>query len=322
MIVALMLNKDNFDKYASKPPDRWELFHLGNAELDVRKVLETKADVLTVDAITKVDMDIIGNMPSLKLIQSQGVAFNAINLNAARDAGIFVCNNPGINAQAVAEHTILLILSLLKNYSRYESMVYDGKQMDAKTECFANGLPELGSLTVGIVGLGAIGSALGERLKAFGCRLLYHSRTPKPEYGIEYAPLEKLYAESDIVSLHAPVSDDTANMINEKSLSLFKNGALLINTARGELIDNAAVVRALVSGKLGGFGADTLSPEPVLEDNPFLIALPKELRRRVALSPHVAGISAGTFIRAYDHIFKNIEAIERGQRPDAIVNGL
>ncbi|NLB28848.1 MAG: hypothetical protein GX823_01255 [Clostridiales bacterium] len=322
MKVALLINRDNFEKYSPKAPPEWEIIHMGNGAPDAEKVLSTGADVLVVDAVMKIGREIIGKMPSLKLIHSQGVAFNAIDLAAARDAGICVCNNPGINASAVAEQAVLLILSLLRNYSRYEAMVFEGRQMEAKTECFREGLPELGDLTVGIVGLGAIGAALAERLKAFGCRLLYYSRREKPGCGLEYVALEKLYASCDIVSLHVPVSPETENMIDAQSLPLFKKGALLINTARGELVDHSAVLGALTSGQLGGFGTDTLSPEPVLADNPFLAALPAALRSRVALSPHIGGITAGCFARAYAHIFSNIAAVEKGERPDSVVSGL
>ena len=322
MKIALLINRDNFEKYAAKAPPEWELIHMGNGVPDADAVIATAAEVLVADAVMKIGSDIIGNMPTLKLIHSQGVAYNGIDLAAARDADIFVCNNPGINAQPVAEQTLLLILSLLKNYSRFEAMVYDGRQMEAKSECFRDGLPELCGMTVGLVGLGAIGSALAERLRAFGCRLLYYSRTQKPDCGIEYAPLDELYARSDIVSLHVPVTPETENMINALSLSGFKNGALLINTARGELTDYPAVLDALSSGQLGGFGTDTLSPEPVLSDNPFLTALPESLRHRVALSPHIAGITAGSFVRTYAHIFRNIAALQNGQRPDSIVNGI
>jgi len=268
----------------------------------------------------KIGTEIIGRLPNLKLIHSQGVAYNQIDLEAARAAGVYVCNNPGINAAAVAEQTILLILALLRHYSDFSEMTYTGRQMEAKTSCFENGLTELGSLTVGLVGLGAIGLETAARLKAFGSDIQYYSRTPKPESGLKYVSLDELYATSDIVSLHVPVSAETTNMINKSSLAKFKKGAMLINTARGELVDNAAVIEALQSGTLGYFGTDTLAPEPVLADNPFIKALPAALRSRAALSPHVAGITAGCFMRAYKHIFDNISAVERGEKPDSIVN--
>ena len=119
-----------------------------------------------------------------------------------------------------------------------------------------------------------------------------------------------------------PVTPATENMINDETLKQFKRGALLINTARGELVDHEAAARAIVSGQLGGFGADTLAPEPVEADNPFMAALPAEYRDRVALSPHIAGITAGCFTRAYENIFTNISAVSRGERPRCIVNGI
>ena len=322
MKAALLVNRENFETYAPSVPEDWTLVHLGSGVPDAQKVIATGADVLVVDAIMRIGPDIIGHMPNLKMIHSQGVAYNGIDLKAAADAGVYVCNNAGVNAQAVAEQTILLILALLRNFRVFEDMTYTGHQMQAKTSCFKNGLPELGSMRVGIVGLGAIGQATSERLKAFGCRLSYYSRTPKPECGIEYLPLDELYAKSDIVSLHVPVTPQTENMINDEALLKFKRGAMLINTARGELVDHRAVVRALVSGQLGSFGADTLAPEPVLQDNPFLTSLPEQYRERVALSPHVAGITAGCFIRAYENVYANIGAIGRGQRPSCIVNGI
>ena len=322
MKAALLINRDNFEMYARPAPEDWELIHMGSGTPDAEKVIATDADVLVVDAIMKIGPEIIEHMPNLKMVHSQGVAYNGIDLQAAAQKGIFVCNNAGVNAQAVAEQTILLILALLRHFKTYEDMTYTGRQMEAKTACFKNGLTELGALRVGIVGLGAIGTATAERLKAFGCKLCYYSRTEKPESGIDYLPLDELYATSDIVSLHVPVMPETENMITDATLSKFKHGAMLINTARGGLVDHQAIVRAIQSGQLGSFGADTLAPEPVLADNPFLTALPEALRERVALSPHVGGITAGCFIRAYENVFSNIAAVERCERPNCIVNGI
>jgi lactate dehydrogenase-like 2-hydroxyacid dehydrogenase len=250
------------------------------------------------------------------------VAYNAIDLAAAARAGVYVCNNAGVNARAVAEQAITLILALLKDFRFNEDAVYGGRQIDAKTSCFAGGITELGDCHVGIVGLGATGTALAERLRAFGCRLSYYSKTQKPERGIEYLPLQELYSKCDIVSLHVPVTGETENMIDDAALASFKRGAILVNTARGELMDHGAVVRALESGALGGLAADTLAPEPVRPDNPIIASLRPEIRRRVALSPHIGGITAGCFLRTYEHVWANVAAIERGERPDCVVNGV
>lgn len=323
MKIALLVNRENFENYSSWGDTGWELIHMGNGAPDKDALISTRADALIVDAVVKIGKDVIDDMPGLKMIHSQGVAFNAIDVEAARKGNVYVCNNAGMNARAVAEQAALLILSLVKSFRRNEDMVYAGRQMEAKTACFVNGLPELFGRSVGIVGLGAIGGELCAILKAFGCRVFYfNSSGDKKTPDAEYLPLEELYTRSDIVSLHAPVTEATTDMINSETLKLFKHGALLINTARGELVDHAAVVDALKSGRLGGFGTDTLAPEPVLAENPLLRALPEELRSRVALSPHIAGITAGFFTRAYAHIRKNIEAIASGGKPDCIVNGL
>jgi len=321
--TALLINRDNFEKYSNWKDVGWELLHLGNGVPDIESVIATGAEALVVDAVMKIGPDIIENMPGLKLIHSQGVAFNAIDVYSAQKAGVFVCNCAGVNARAVAEQAVLLILALIKNFRWGEVMVYAGKQMEAKTACFMNGLPELGALTVGIVGFGAIGRALASLLKPFDTKINYYeSLGDRGSAGLTFMPLEELFACSDIISLHVPVTPETTNMINSESLKLFKYGSILINTARGELVDNSAVVDALISGQLAGFGADTLAPEPFMLDNPILRDLPEELRRRVALSPHIAGITAGTFSRVYELVRKNIEAITKGQRPECVVNGL
>ena len=319
MRVALMINRENFEMCSDWKDTSWELLHFGNGEPDAQIVIESKADVLVVDAIMRIGPDIIEHMPGLKMIHSQGVAYNGIDTKSAYDHGVYVCNCAGINAKPVAEQALLLMLALLKKFRWGEDMVYEGRQMEAKMACFSDGMPEVGGLTIGIVGLGAIGKTLAALLKPFGCKILFYDKIASD---IEYTPLDELYAKSDIVSLHVPVTPETTNMINSESLKQFKHGAILINTARGELMDHKAVVDALVSGVLGGLGADTLAPEPFLLDNPILSDLPEHLRWKVALSPHIAGITTGTFIRAYDRIGKNIEAINADQKPQNIVNNL
>ena len=324
MKIALLINRDNFEKYSRWEDTGWELVHMGNGVPDVDKVIATGAEVIVPDAITKVGADIIKNMPGLKLIHSQGVAYNAIDLESSGSAGVYVCNCAGANAKPVAEHAVMLILTLVKSFRHNEDMVYANRQMDAKTACFVDGLPELYGRKVGLIGYGAIGRELAAILRSFGCELCYYDTrlADSSADSIQFLPLEELYASCDIVSLHVPVTPETENMINSETLKLFKRGAILIDTARGELMDHQAVADALISGQLGGFGADTLAPEPYLPDNPLICGIPEELRRRVALSPHIAGITAGFFERAYRRIRLNIEAVANGARPECVVNGL
>lgn len=322
MKIALLVNKENFERYSNWKDAGWDLVHLGNGTPDFEKIAETGADALVVDAILPVPGELISKMPGLKLVHSQGVAFNAIDTEAAKKAGVYVCNCAGANAKPVAEQAMLLMLALLKRFRYNEDMVYAGRQIEAKTECFQNGQPELGLCHVGIVGYGAIGRALAAMLRPVGCKLSYYDPVIPSQPDIEALSLDEIYAQCDIISLHVPVLPSTKEMINDNTLKCFKRGAILINTARGELIDQDALIRALESGQLGGFGADTLSPEPILPDNPFLLALPESLKSRVALSPHIAGVTSGSFVRFYAQIKRNIEALSKGQKPECVVNGL
>jgi len=323
MKVALITNRDSFENHSKWNDTGWELIHIGDSFQDSQKVIATGADVIVVGAGTKIGADIIENMPQLKLIHSQGVAFNAIDHECAKNAKIYVCNNAGVNARPVAEQTILLILALLKEFRYNEDMVLNGRQQEAQQAALINGNLELGECSVGIVGFGAIGKELATLLRPFGCELFYYDLLGDSGKNIaSYLPLEDLLARCDIISLHAPVTSSTINMINEKTLETFKTGAILVNMARGELVDNIAVVNALKSGKLNGFGADTIAPEPVSLDNPILKDLPIALRRKIALSPHIAGINAAMLAHAYVRIRQNIEALSCGQRPNCIVNDL
>lgn len=284
------------------------------------------AQALLVDAIAPVDADLIERLPSLQLINSEGVAFDKIDLDCARKHGVYVCNNRGMNAGAVAEQAILLMLGLLRGIVEGDAAVRDGRQMEVKMRGMREGITDLADCTAGLVGLGAIGQATAMRLKAFGSRVLYTGRSRKDasleaELGVAYLPLAEMLPQCDIVSIHCTVAPETTGLVNRDFLAQLKPSALLINTARGEIVDNGALVDALVSGQLRGAGLDTVSPEPVLADNP-LLHLPEPASRHVLFSPHVGGITTGSMRRGQVHMWDNVARIERGERPDCVVNGL
>lgn len=223
------------------------------------------AEVLFVDAITVVSAALMEHMPCLRLIHSEGVAFDRIDLSAARERGIYVCNNKGCNAGAVAEQTVLLILMLLRHALEGDEAVRAGRQMEMKERCMVEGITELSACKVGLVGFGDIARAAAERLVPFGCELYYytkHRRLPEEEkkYHVTYLPLEELAEKSDIVSLHCAVTEETRNLVDAALLRRMKPTAYLINTARGDLVDNEALRQALLEGRIAGAGLDTLSP--------------------------------------------------------------
>ena len=190
----------------------------------------------------------------------------------------------------------------------------------------ATGTPELGHSSVGLVGFGDIAQATARRLAPFGCSLYYYAPHRRPQeieadFGVTYLSLEELFASCDILSLHCAVTPETREMVNDALLARIKPGAILINTARGDLIDNEAVRRALLDGRLGGAGFDVLAPEPTPADHP-LVDLPPEVRDRVVYAPHLGGITSGSFRRAHGNMWASVRSMLQGGRPSNVVNGL
>lgn len=284
------------------------------------------AQILFADAISPVSRRLIEGLPALKLIHSEGVAFNGIDLEAAREHGIFVCNNKGCNAGAVAEQAILLMLALLRSAVVGDHAVRTGGQMAMKERLMLEGITELSDCRVGLVGFGDIAKATALRLAPFGCSLFYYSLHRKDteterKYGVSYLPLAELAASCDIVSLHAAVTPESRQMANAALFARMKPTAYLVNTARGELVDNDALCAALRENRIAGAGLDTLAPEPNMVDNP-VIALPEGIRDKVIFAPHLGGITTSTFLRAHRHMWENAQRILANERPDCIVNGL
>ncbi|MCD7946115.1 MAG: 2-hydroxyacid dehydrogenase [Clostridiales bacterium] len=284
------------------------------------------AEVILADAIATVDADLIAQMPNLRLIHSEGAAYDRIDGAAARERGVYVCNNQGANAQAVAEQAILLMLGLLRFVEGGHRAVLDGRQINIKEEKMVSGITELRDCTVGLVGFGNIARQTALLLHAFGANCLYYSPHRKDgeteaRYCVEYRSLDDLLAQSDIVSLHSAVTPETVGMMNRETLGRMKPGAFLVNTARGDLVDQEALVQALASGHLEGAGLDTLTPEPVTRDNP-LVRFAAEHPCRILFSPHIGGVTTGCFRRMHSRMWDNVAAVERGERPTCVVNGV
>ena len=278
------------------------------------------------DAIGKVSERLIQNMPNLRIIHSEGVGYNGIDVEAASKRGIMVCNNKGINAKAVAEQTVLLMLGLLRTVIEGDRAVRSGGQIQMKERRMLEGIVELADCRVGIVGFGDIGKEVAGLLHPFGCELYYYSAHKKDSateelYHVHYLELPELIKVCDFVSLHVPVTAATTGMVNEEFLKAMKQTAYLINTARGEIVDNAALVRALTEGWIAGAGLDTVAPEPVTRDNP-LLKLPGETAGKILFSPHLGGITTSTFRRGFANIWKAFEDVSKGVRPKNIVNGI
>ncbi len=247
---------------------------------------------------------VIAASPRLKLIQKIGVGVNTIDLEAAKARGIAVCNLPGANARAVAEMALLLMLACLRRLPQFDAGLRAGRWGAAPA--VQDRLGELGGKTVGLVGFGAVPAALAPVLAAMGCRVIYTATGPK-DVPYEYRDLNGLLAESDVISLHVPQTAETAGMIDAAALGRMKPGAVLVNTARGGLVDEAALVAALRSGHLGAAGLDVFAQEPTPAGNP-LFSL-----ENVVVAPHVAWVTGGTFDRSFATAAENVRRLAAGE---------
>jgi phosphoglycerate dehydrogenase-like enzyme len=235
-----------------------------------------------------------------------------VNIEGARKARVPICSNGGANSVAVAEHAIMLMLAVYRKLIAFHQNVAAGH--------WHGGIPravnifEIDGKTVGLVGFGNIGEQVARRLRGFNARIVYYDsarRAPAEEAAldVEYVPLDQLLARADIVSLHMPLNESTRGVIGRDALSRMKTGAVLINTCRGEVVDEEALMEALREGRLLGAGLDTLQKEPTDSANPIL-RLPN-----VVLTPHSAGPTVDSFRKRFQNGYQNIERVAKGERP-------
>lgn len=239
-------------------------------------------EALFVRSAVKVTRDVLANAPKLRVIGRAGVGVDNVDLDAATAAGVLVMNTPGGNAVSVAEHTLALMLGLARMIPQATASTTSAKW--EKKRFLGN---ELRGKILGIVGLGSIGREVVKRARAFEMRALAYDPYVSPhaaaDIGVELAALEKLYAESDYLSLHVALTTETRHMLNSDAFSKMKHGVRIINCARGELIDEAALFDAMLSGKVAGAGLDVFDPEPPSANNPLLQA------PNLIATPHIAG---------------------------------
>src|SRR5215510_11530680 len=228
-----------------------------NTVLTTKETLEREiadADALIVRSATRVTADLLAKAPKLRAVGRAGVGVDNIDLQEATRRGVLVMSTPGGNAVSVAEHTFALLLALARQVPRLDAALREGRWEKSSSGT------EVRGKTLGLIGLGRIGSAVASRAEAFDMRVIaydpYISEAAAKELQVELVPLDRLYAESDFISLHTALSPATANMINAVSIEKMKKGARIVNAARGELINEADLAAALKSGRIGGAALD------------------------------------------------------------------
>jgi len=229
--------------------------------------------------------EVFEQCPNLEYIGLLSTGYNVIDIESAREHGVSVCNCPGYSTMAVAQMAMALLLEITNMVGLHADAVNQGAWVESPDWCFwLKPHMELLDKTMGIIGFGQIGRAVGMIAKAMGMRVLAYnrSRCAEGEAIGEYVDLDTLLTQADVVSLHCPLTELTAGIISAAALAKMKDGAILLNTARGPLVDEQAVANALRSGKLRGFGADVISAEPMLDTNPLLGA------PNCIITPHIA----------------------------------
>ena len=270
------------------------------------------ADIILINKIV-IDEALLQACPKLKLICVLATGYNVVDCDACAKRNIPVCNVPAYGTNAVAQFTFSLLLELCNRVGHHDRLVKDGVWEKCTGFCFWDTPQmELAGKTMGIIGFGAIGRAVGHIAKAFGMQVLAYnrSRCAEGEAIGEYVDLDTLLTTADIVSLHCPLTPETTQIINRESLAKMKDGAILLNTARGGVINEEDVRHALESGKLKGFAADVVSREPILASNPLLGA------PNCILTPHMAWAP----IEARQRILDSVTASIRGFLDGKLVN--
>lgn len=260
---------------------------------------------------TPLRAEILEQLPALRFVAVLATGYNVVDVAFAARIGVPVANVPEYGTDSVAQHVFALLLELCHQVARHDTAVKAGEWTAAPDFCFWRQSPqELAGLTMGIVGFGRIGRRVAELAHAFRMSVLAHTRTRRdaPRNGpFEWVEVPRLFERADVISLHCPLTADNDRFVNQELLGRVRPGCILINTARGGLVDEAALARALASGPLGGAAVDVVSTEPIRPDNPLLRA------PNCLITPHMAWGSLAARRRLMEATARNIQAFLAGQ---------
>ena len=313
------------DAYAANPGDlSWDgLRAFGELTVYDRtapeQVLERIADAEVVYTNkTVLTRELLSRCKNLKLVSVLATGYNVVDVEAAKELGILVCNSPAYSTASVAQLTIAHLLELCHHVGAHSEACHNGQWASSPDFCFWNyPMMELDGKIMGIIGYGSIGQAVGEIAQALGMSLLVYSRNIRPELESEtchYADLDTLLSLSDVVSLHCPQTEQTTGLINKDTIAKMKDGAILLNTSRGGLVVEADLAEALTSGKLRGAAVDVVSKEPIDPHNPLLTA------PNLMMTPHIAWAPLEARQRLLAIAEDNLKAYVDGA-PIHVVNG-
>lgn len=269
---------------------------------------------------TRITREVMDSCPNLRYVGLMGTGFDQVDLTAADELGITVCNVPSYSSDAVAQHTFGLILNYYGRISEYTADCASGGWTEKKyLSIFGRETHELAGKTIGLIGCGGIGKRVARIADAFGMRVLAYNRDPERLADIPYVttvPLERLLIESDIVSIHCPLNDSTRGLVNLRTLAMMKPSALLVNTSRGGIINEADLAQALNEGIIAAAAVDVLTDEPMTSDTPLGTA------RNIVFTPHIAWAPVETRERLFGIVADNLRAFMDGKPRNTVHCGM
>ncbi len=305
----VFLDQASLDAQLRRPsfPHEWTAYDASNASDVVSRLAGTTIAITNKVPVRAHDLD---KLPDLKMIAVAATGTNVIDLEACRQRGVVVSNIRDYAVATVPEHTFALMLALRRNLRAYSDDVAAGRWEKSNTFCLLDHpIRDLSGSRLGIVGYGALGRSVAQLGLAFGMEVCAYNRSPIDDPQVKGISFDELIQTSDVISLHLPLSAQTQNMIGRAELEKMKSTALLINTARGGLVDEAALADALINGRIAGAGFDVLTVEPPKPDNPLLaLRLPNFI-----LTPHTAWASKQAMQTLADQLIDNVEAFVAGK---------
>ncbi len=292
----------------------WVEYDLTSSEQVVERL--SNADIVISNKVV-LDPHVLAQLPKLRMVAVAATGFNNVDVAYCADHGIAVANVQGYATRSVPEHVMAMLFALRRNLFGYHQDIAAGEWQRDKQFCFfTHPIGDIGGSTLGVIGSGALGQATAQLAQALGMNVLFAERKGAPDCRAGYIPFEEVLQQSDAITLHCPLNEQTRDLIGRAELQSMKSTAILVNTGRGGLVDEQAIVDALKTGEISAAGFDVFTQEPADESNPLLanINMPNLL-----LTPHVAWGSDSSIQRLVDILIENINAFERGERVNRLV---
>jgi phosphoglycerate dehydrogenase-like enzyme len=316
--VVCLRPEADFARVDALPPKSISVEYRAPDGADVPHLIRA-AKVLVIPAVGPKLAHALFERTALKLVQVTGAGLDRLDKGALTKAGIPVCNVPGGSNSAVAEYALASASMLLRRFGWADAEMKRGHYASFRARLLADNLAGIEGLLVGFIGLGVIGAAVAQAFLNAGCRICYFDPAPRAQeaaksVSAQALSLDELLRAADVVTIHVPLLPATTGLIGARELGLMKNGAVLIQAARGGIVDERALADALRSGHLGGAAVDVYSTEPPAPDNP-LLQLDSEAAHRLLLTPHIAGVTSQSAAFLFRSAWRNVERVLSGQAP-------